>query len=193
VIIDIGAHKGFFALYAALNSSVDSTIICFEPAVVNFSILKKNMEVNQKNNVLVVNKGVHAQPGNINLFLFSKANNSIYQDYEQIINKHGVETEPIEVTTLADIIRDFKLDHVDFLKIDCEGSEYDIIFNLDTAILSIIKVISLEFHDLNDSGKCGYALALYLRKKGFSVVVFTYIKSIANLHFGHITAINDKG
>ena len=52
-----------------------------------------------------------------------------------------------------------KKQKIDFLKIDCEGSEYDILYNLDSNLYAKIKVISLEFHDLNEQKKSGHSLA----------------------------------
>ena len=45
-IVDVGAHKGFFAVYAAKNCSSDSTIICLEPARANYDQLVKNLNLN---------------------------------------------------------------------------------------------------------------------------------------------------
>jgi FkbM family methyltransferase len=189
-ILDIGAHKGFFALYAALNCSSDSKIICFEPSHHNYTILTENINLNGLSNVHAVNKGVLAKAGNVKLYLYSSANNSILKEYENIIDKRSQEPETIQVITLLQIIDTFKLEYIDFLKMDCEGSEYDILYNLESSLYAKIKVISLEFHDLKEPKKSGHSLAFFLTKQGFSIVEFSYIESISNIHSGHIIAIN---
>lgn len=40
---------------------------------------------------------------------------------------------------LEDVIQDNELDQIDFLKIDCEGAEYDILFSTPRALFSRIK------------------------------------------------------
>jgi hypothetical protein len=107
-----------------------------------------------------------------------------------IIDKKSQKSETVEVITLPQILDMFQLAKIDFLKMDCEGSEYDILYNLDPSIYKKIKVISLEFHDLNEPQKSGYSLALYLTKQGFNIIEFSYIESISNIHSGHIIALN---
>ena len=189
-IIDIGAHKGFFALYAALNCSSDSKIICLEPSHCNYTNLTENIHLNGLSNVQAVNKGVLSKTGKVTLYLYSPANNSIFGEYENIIDKRSQKSESIQVITLPQIIDIFQLEKIDFLKMDCEGSEYDILYNLESALFAKIKVISLEFHDLNEPKKSGHSLALYLTRQGFNIVEFSYIESISNIHSGHIIAIN---
>lgn len=191
-IVDIGAHKGFFAMYAALNCSSDSKIICLEPSDRNYTDLTKNIHLNRLSNIHTVNKGVLSKAGEVTLYLYSPANNSILREYENIIDKRSQNSESIQVITLARIIETFQLEKIDFLKIDCEGSEYDILYHLESSIYAKIKVISLEFHDLNEKNKSGYSLAVYLLNQGFNIVEFSYIESISNIHSGHMIAINKK-
>jgi FkbM family methyltransferase len=48
--------------------------------------------------------------------------------------------------TLEDIFKKENLNHCDFLKMDCEGSEYEILFNTKPEILRKISNIFLEYH-----------------------------------------------
>jgi FkbM family methyltransferase len=189
-ILDIGAHKGFFALYAASNCGPQSKIICLEPANSNYSILSKTINANNIQNIITINKGVASKKGKMNLYLFSAANNSTCKEYEQILNKSADEYEIIEVLTLADVIKEFELKSIDFVKIDCEGSEYDIIYHAEPKDLLKLNVISLEFHDMNDEKNNGYSLCSFLEERGFNILKFSYIQSISNLHFGNIIARN---
>ena len=92
--------------------------------------------------------------------------------------------------TLPQIFDMFHLEKIDFLKMDCEGSEYDILYNLETSLYAKIKLISLEFHDLNTLKQSGNSLASFLSKQGFNIIEFSYIESISNIHSGHIVALN---
>ena len=189
-IIDIGAHKGFFALYAALNCAFDSRIICLEPSLFNYTALTENINLNGFSNIHAINKGVLSKAGSETLYLYSPANNSVFREYENIIDKSSKNIESIQITTLFNIIDIFQLSIIDFLKLDCEGSEYDILYNLEPSIYEKIKVISLEFHDMNEPKRSGYSLALFLSKQGFKIIEFSYIESISKVHSGHLIAIN---
>ena len=47
VMVDVGAHFGFFSLFASRNAHEDSRIFSFEPSKENFSILRKNISDNK--------------------------------------------------------------------------------------------------------------------------------------------------
>jgi hypothetical protein len=49
--------------------------------------------------------------------------------------------------TIESIFQELELQTCDYLKIDCEGAEYDILFNTNKAILSKIRHICLEYHN----------------------------------------------
>ena len=69
MVVDIGAHKEFFALYAALSCSEQSKIVCLEPSSANFAGLLKNIDLNGIKNVQAVNKGVLSTEGEMTLYL----------------------------------------------------------------------------------------------------------------------------
>lgn len=50
--------------------------------------------------------------------------------------------------TLGDIIVKYKLDSIDFLKMDIEGGEYDVIESMDDMISKKIHQISIETHNI---------------------------------------------
>src|SRR5439155_22097922 len=60
--------------------------------------------------------------------------------------------------------------HCDFLKIDCEGAEYDIMFHATADTLRRIRHISMEYHDGVTSHSHG-ELRAFLEKHGFRVQV----------------------
>jgi FkbM family methyltransferase len=57
----------------------------------------------------------------------------------------------ILTTTLEKVIEEHDLKKIDFLKVDCEGSEIDIFKNLSKEIFEILDKIVIEYH--SDSGK----------------------------------------
>jgi hypothetical protein len=74
----------------------------------------------------------------------------------------------IECTTLKDIFILNKIRKCDFLKVDCEGAEYEILFSLPKEFFKRIERIALEYHD----EYCQFnheELARYLEKQGFEI------------------------
>lgn len=188
-IVDIGAHKGFFSLFALLNTDVNSKIIALEPAEQNYQILEKNIRVNNAKNVFALQKGVAKSRGKLNLILTDEANHSIYDSYAAIIKKKVKKLVEIDTITIADIFGDFHLDRVDFVKMDCEGAEYEAIFSTPLEVLAKINTFSIEFHDLKDSHLNSYKLVQYLKGNGFFIIRYDLLKTVSNVNTGHLVAV----
>lgn len=60
---------------------------------------------------------------------------------ELVIDKYEVET--VHINNLLNLL---KIDHIDYLKLDVEGVELDIIQSIDTCVLSSISQLSIECH-----------------------------------------------
>ncbi|MEL6718938.1 MAG: FkbM family methyltransferase, partial [Bacteroidota bacterium] len=94
--------------------------------------------------------------------------------------------EKIEIQTLAQIIKTYHLDSIDFLKLDCEGAEYQILENLPSEIYQKIGVISMEFHDLKDVKYNGDFLRQLLIQNGFNIVKYEYGATSMGNNYGRL-------
>ena len=65
---------------------------------------------------------------------------------------HQNETTIVPSLTLQNIFDKHKINKLKLLKIDCEGSEYEILYNALTNTLSNIQYLQGEFHAVKDSG-----------------------------------------
>jgi hypothetical protein len=84
---------------------------------------------------------------------------------------HGSETQPkitIRTMTLAGFLAEKGITKVDYLKIDCEGGEYDILFTADDDVFSKISKIGMECHGLDETRSIN-TMATFLKGKGFEV------------------------
>lgn len=72
----------------------------------------------------------------------------------------------VEAITLPQIFIENAIKYIDFLKMDCEGSEWDIFINDETCLEKINK-IALEFHE--ERGHSIGQLSKILSEKGFKV------------------------
>ncbi len=116
IVLDIGAHIGYYTLLAAKLVGDNGKVYAFEPDPNNFECLKKNVEQNDYKNVVCVNKAVSDKTGKTELFFSEETDNS------QIVNpQDGTKSIVVDVISLDDFFD--KDQHVDFIKIDIEGSE----------------------------------------------------------------------
>jgi len=165
IVIDIGAHKGFFSIFAAVQAK-DGEVYSFEPSSYNFKFLVENIRINGLSNIKAFNQGVCGKRGKKRLFLSSES--SVFSMY----GKSRKDYEDADFITLEDIFMNYEIEKCDFLKMDCEGAEYEILFSTPVEILRKIRKISLELHKVP-----GYemeSLQTFLEKNNFRV----YTKSI---------------
>ncbi len=186
-IIDIGAHVGSFSLYAA-SLNPKAKIQAFEPHPENYRLLLQNIKQNHFTNIIPHASAIVGKRSQNNHFLFSNSSNTgghslIADDYY----RHGY---PVSARTLTEVVHSSR-PPIDYLKIDTEGSEYDIILNTPHKVLSHIKFISIEFHDHLIPSSPHLQLTQYLSQSGFSTSVKQTLTNRL-LKTGMITATNNR-
>ncbi len=186
IIVDVGAHYGYFSIFAHLNSDKSSRIFAIEPDPTNFTLLQKNLFDQRIENVKSLNVAVSAEVGETSLYLGNSVNSSLIANYA--LNEVKADSIPVRTSTLAQIIVEEKLSRIDFLKLDCEGAEYAILLDADSVAFENVTTISMEFHDLKDARFTGNVLSEKLVKMGFRIVKFHYEKTTRGLNFGKIIA-----
>lgn len=184
-VVDIGAHYGYFTLFAAKNTHPESRLFAIEPGCKNFASLQKNLADN-KVNATLIQKAVTASTGETKLYQAAAQNLSVYDDNALLRGSSDYET--VESTTLKDLMAELPSQKIDFLKLDCEGAEYDILLNAEDQLFDHIDTISLEFHDLKSADKTGNVLVKRLRNLGYTIAKYTHEPTNYNLNFGKIIA-----
>ena len=138
VIIDIGSHIGMFSLYASQYCS-NGKIFSYEPSIKNFKLLKENVIDNNLKNIITNNLAVSNKNDHVNFYISSdNTAHSIHGTTEK-----SIQVKSITLKTIFDIN---KLDTCNFLKLDCEGAEYEIIESLPNEYFKKIKQIFIEYH-----------------------------------------------
>ncbi len=182
IVVDVGAHIGTFSLLAAKRAT-DGKVFAFEPLPQNFSLLKKNIELNSLNNVYAINKAVSGKQEKRKLFL-QKVKGKLFSSAASFFTEaQSPEFVEVETTTLGDILG--LTGRIDFLKIDAEGGEVEILRNLDAAIFNRIKRISLECHDYYFKSDIAGELTDILSRHGFKVETQTTLFTGGNSEMLH--------
>lgn len=181
-VVDIGAHYGYFSIFAKNNLHKDSKIIAIEPNKSNFKHLEKNLSDCEINNVSCFNFAIGDKNGTARLYQGKNMNHSIVHNYLLANNKF----EETKTKTLEKLIQALDLDKIDFLKMDCEGAEYSIFDSTPDSIFDKITTISMEFHDLNDHNFTVDNLIKKLIRNKFKIVKFHYEKTLLNINYGKL-------
>ncbi|MCK5616886.1 FkbM family methyltransferase [Candidatus Pacearchaeota archaeon] len=165
-IIDIGGHLGFFSLMTAtLNSDVP--IHTFEPHSGNYELLKTNLKNNRIRNVTPKQLAVSDSIGQMELQVSQE---DLNHSLEKAIEPTG-ETQTVQTITLEKIFQKNRLSKCDLLKLDCEGSEFKIIYGAPKELFKKIDAIFLEYHDWIE-GEDSNKLKSYLESLGYKVQKF---------------------
>jgi len=124
IVIDVGANIGYYTLIFAQLVGKSGKVIAFEPEFKNFEILKKNVEINNYNNVILEPKIVSEKCGKMKLY-FSDSDIVGHQIMTGIGVKGNIKNfVEVESVTLDDYMKKLNLDEkVNFIKIDVEGAE----------------------------------------------------------------------
>lgn len=137
IVLDIGAHIGYYTLIAAKIVGNRGRVYAFEPDPKNFQLLKKNTEENKYKNIVLVNKALSNKPGNIKLFL-NKENTGDHRIYASTEKRKSIN---IQAITLDDFFKD-KSKKVDIIKMDVQGAEARI-FNGASGLIKKNKNIKI--------------------------------------------------
>jgi len=147
IILDIGAHIGAFSLLIAKKLlSKDPVIFSLEPNSSSFSVLEKNIKLNEFDFIKPFKLGMTAKDGKGFLLVegnkydggFVSAKKNKLRDCEEILT-----------ISLANFCKANNIATVDLMKMDIEGSEYDIFKSSIGFIKKHVKSIFIELHNID--------------------------------------------
>ena len=157
IIIDCGSHIGMSVIYFK-TIYPNAKITCFEPDNYTYSILKNNIESNGLLDVEINNVAVMKFNGLTEFYTVenSKSDVAMSTIKERVKNSKKNIVKAKKLSQYID-------EEVDFLKIDIEGAEYDVLQELKSSgKLSDIKQIAIEFHHHINKNEDKFSQALEL-------------------------------
>ncbi len=150
IVVDIGANVGFFD-FILLSKIKAARIYAYEPMPANVSLMNKTINENKLESYISLHQmAVTGNPkDSIELFVEDASDNTVIASVFE--NFNDVNTKKISVPCISykEIVTQNKLGQIDILKVDCEGSEFDIFYNTPPEMIQLAKVISVEIHDLD--------------------------------------------
>lgn len=160
-VVDIGAGTGEFAVCVARRNP-RSIVHAFEPLPESFSLLCENVRLNRISNVHTISRAVAGREGVVTLH----APTGMPGQHRTFCEKAPAGGIAAEATTLDRAFEELGIATCDFLKIDCEGAEYDILFSASDATLGRVRHIALEYHE-GVTAHSHDELVRFLESKGF--------------------------
>lgn len=165
-VVDVGGHIGIFAAYAA-SRSPGVRVFTYEPEPENFQDLQTNIALNRLENVRAFPEAVGGTEGE----------RTLYKEEGRGTGGHSIVFDwpggavRVRCTTLARILERVG-GCIDFLKMNCEGGEYEILPPLSPEIFRKIRQIAIQVHEMGPGGEPSAtpeSLAERLRTNGFEV------------------------
>jgi FkbM family methyltransferase len=152
-IVDAGANIGVFSVWAA-RQLPQAQILSLEPFPETFARLQHNLRTNHFGpRVQSVQLALAGQSGERQM----KAGEESQR--RSLVPTDRAEGEAVKVPsiTLAELFDRYSLEQIDLLKMDIEGSEWEVLFSTPPFILSRIRRLQLEYHEVH--ARFGYSKA----------------------------------
>jgi len=119
-------------------------VYAVEPCLQNFSALKNNVHINRKENVIPLRYAVSDTSGTE---MFVERNSNRHHHLKKVALSSVSRYTEVPSITLHDLMERHQIENIDFLKMDCEGSEGIILRSMPKDYLCRIRKIAMEFHD----------------------------------------------
>lgn len=153
VVLDIGANNGSFSLAAKYYPNTKWH--CFEPDEFTFSLLEENLKINNIKNVIMYRDALCDKIGDaiLNVCHSHRGLNTLGTNLQRFQKSDSFEYK-VKTNTIDNLFIDTK---IDLIKIDTEGSEYDIIRGGIETIKKYKPKILLEWNEGNMS-QCNHSV-----------------------------------
>jgi FkbM family methyltransferase len=144
-VIDCGGHIGLSVLYFK-SLYPDSRIVTFEPNPETFWYLRQNIRQNRLQGVTAVNKALTGERRKQAILYVGEDYLQAWDSTDTIkpdlwTNMDQYRAIPVRTTILSPHIKE----RVEFIKLDIEGAEYDVLAE-SRARMSSVNALTLEYH-----------------------------------------------
>lgn len=140
-VLDIGAHIGYYALFAAQRVGSSGRVFAFEPAPDNFALLAENVRLNRLQNILTAeNLAVSDRTQQLALQL-SEASSGDHRIFatsaedDALFNKNRPRaTHPVQAIAVDEYLGSKRVSRVDAVKMDVQGAEMNVLRGMEQTL-----------------------------------------------------------
>ena len=175
VCLDIGANIGY---YTILMAKLGKEVTAFEPEPSNLGMVRLNIKINNLWDKCYFTDTIASDfIGESDLYLCD-ASHGMHRTFK---SKFGDIKIKVDSTTVDSIVKDYGLD-VDFIKIDVEGSEYQVLRGMVETIDECNPTMLIEFHPptLEESGTYPRDVYSFLKWRGYKITLVHPYTEITN-------------
>ncbi len=172
IIIDAGAHKGEWSNLVLEHTDNNCHLYSFEP-VPNFF---KTLTGELGNRAQCCNAALGKNETEVSMYYYYEESEGCSSLFERkVLNTIPVKRITVPVTHLDKFCSENKIDHIDFLKIDTEGAEWDVLQGANELIThKKIPIIQFEYGGTYpDADITLLQVYEYLKVKGYAIFRLT--------------------
>jgi FkbM family methyltransferase len=187
-VLDIGAHHGLYSLLASKCIGSAGKVIAFEPSPRERRLLARNLRLNFSSNVRVESYALGSSHSKADLFLVEGGEdgcNSLRPPDVSATTK----TVSVDVISLDDYLLNGGIGQIDFVKLDVEGGEREVLRGAKTLINGASRpIFFVEVQDVRTRpwGYPAYEIVRLLDRAGYDWFVVLGNGSLAP------AAVNDQ-
>lgn len=145
--VDVGANVGYFSILLGHRVTEKGRVYCYEPNPRLAQFLEDNIRANYlKNHVIPIRKAAFSFPTELTFHVSRRytSYSSVRPFSESFSPDDETETITVKTETLDDRLSDCRM--VDFVKIDVEGAEYQVLLGLKGMISrGAVDTIAFEY------------------------------------------------
>jgi FkbM family methyltransferase len=141
IVLDLGAYCGTSTWAFSRQVGETGKVLAFEPDARNYEALCRNIKLHKLTNVTAINKGVWSSTTKL---LFNH-DGTMGSAISTVLHRQTNAVE-IDVISLRDAINQYQLPHVDFIKMDIEGSEVEVLRSSVDLLRTLGATIVVEPH-----------------------------------------------
>src|ERR687893_730507 len=156
-VVDIGAHMGRYTITSSKSVGESGRVIAVEAHPYNFRLLQDNLRLNKLTNVCALNLAVYSKKARLKLYLpdedlgytghHSLMTNYLATKYSEEIERRFIE---VEADTLDNLLKARGINQVNWIKIDVEGAEYEVLKGAREVLSSENVSLLVEIHNIED-------------------------------------------
>jgi FkbM family methyltransferase len=149
VVVDIGAHIGRYTIIASKQVGPNGKVVAIEADPSNFEMLNRNIELNRLANVTTLNYAAFSKEAKIKLYLPA---GDVFTKYNTVMSNWiwvKADDKFVEVNgnTLDNLLQQNGIRQVNWIKIDVEGAEFEVLKGANNVLLNNKDIVLLiELH-----------------------------------------------
>jgi FkbM family methyltransferase len=173
VVIDVGAHVGIFTLKAARKAK-NGLVVAVEPSPFNYKLLRYNLDYNNIENVIPINRALSNYSGTIKLYVGTDSLSHTTSEKRKVSNFVTERCVQVKTQTLDELVDNLKLHKVSFIKINAEGAELSILEGAERTLQSDVSLVIAVDHypgEIED-------VSGYLQRRKYEVCPYEHMRFV---------------